>query len=179
MANAITIGEQGIVSRGVLLDIPRLQGREWLDFGEAIYVEDLEAAEKAQHITVEEGDLLLVSTGRHKLRASLGHREYGIGDNLAGLHGSTLPWLHDRGIALLAGDGVSDVVPTGWTGAGRNQPMHGVCIPGMGVQLIDNCDFTELAEACARFDTWEFLLTVAPLRLPRGTASPVNPIAVF
>jgi hypothetical protein len=49
----------------------------------------------------------------------------------------------------------------------------------MGVQLIDNCDFTDLAEACARFDTWEFLLIVAPLRLPRGTASPVNPIAVF
>jgi kynurenine formamidase len=179
LANSIEIGEDGIVSRGVLLDIPRLGDRPWLEAGEAIYVEDLEAAEQAQGVRVEEGDILLVSTGRHKRRDAAGEKDFGVGDLLAGLHGSCLPWIRERGVALLGGDGVSDVVPTGWTGTGRRQPIHGIGIPGMGMQLIDNCDFGALSETCAELNTWEFLLTVAPLRLPQGTASPVNPIALF
>ncbi len=179
LVNSILVGEDGIVGRGVLLDIPRLSGRDWLDAGEAIYVEDLEAAEASQGLRVEEGDILLVSTGRHKRRAAAAEAEYGVGDLLAGLHGSCLPWLHERRVALLGGDGVSDVVPTGFLGQGRRQPIHGIGIPAMGMQLIDNCDFGALSEKCAELRTWEFLLTVAPLRLPGGTASPVNPIALF
>jgi kynurenine formamidase len=178
LVNSIEAGEDGIASRGVLLDIPRVAGKEWLDLGEAIYVDDLEAAEKAQNVTVEEGDILLVNTGRHKLRSATGEG-YGVGEVLAGLHASCLPWLHERGVALLGGDGVSDVVPTGWSGPGRRQPIHGIGIPAMGMQLIDNCDLGALSATCVQLNTWEFLFVVSPLRLPRGTGSPVNPIALF
>jgi hypothetical protein len=49
----------------------------------------------------------------------------------------------------------------------------------MGVHLLDNLDLDELALACSASGRWHFLFVVAPLVLNRGTASPVNPIAVL
>jgi hypothetical protein len=49
----------------------------------------------------------------------------------------------------------------------------------MGLHLLDNADLEALAEACGRYRRWEFLLVVAPLVLLKGTASPVNPVAIF
>ena len=37
----------------------------------------------------------------------------------------------------------------------------------------------ELAVACREEGAYRFMLTVAPLNVPRGTGGPVNPIAVF
>jgi kynurenine formamidase len=177
MASSILAGEDGIVSRGVLLDIPRSLGREWLEPGEAIYVEELQAAEAAQGVKVSEGDILFVNTGRHSRREAMGIGAF-TGD-LAGRHATCLPWLHARGVALLGCDGVSDVTPTGAQPGPYFLPVHSIAIPGMGLHLLDNADFRALAKTCAEKNRWEFLLTIAPLRLPRGTASPVNPIAVF
>jgi kynurenine formamidase len=173
LANSIEAGKDGIVSRGVLLDIPRALGREYLDAGEAIYVEDLEAAEASMHARVEEGDILLVRTGRHVRR-----EKEGAAQGIAGLHASTLPWLHARGVAVLGCDGISDVTPSGMEG-GMGLPIHMIAIPAMGVHLIDNMALDDLAAACDRLDRYEFMLTLAPLKLLRGTASPVNPIALF
>ena len=173
--NAITAGEQGIVSRGVLLDVPRALGKDWLEPGEPIHPRDLEAAEQAGGVRVEEGDILLVRTGRHKRAAEVG--PWNGRETLAGLHAACLPWLHERRIAVLGCDGVSDVIPSGVEGAGL--PIHAVIIPAMGVHLIDNAQLEDLAVACAERNRYQFLLTVAPLRLERGTASPVNPIAMF
>jgi kynurenine formamidase len=177
LANSIEAGEDGIVSRGVLLDIPRVVGKDWLDPGEAIYTEDLEAAENAQDLRVEEGDILLIYTGRHRRRERVG--EAGFGGDLAGLHASCLPWLHDRHVALLGCDGISDVTPSGVTEGPSRLPVHSIAIPGMGLHLLDNCGLDALSDTCDRLGTWEFLAVIAPLRLPKGTASPVNPIAMF
>ena len=80
-------------------------------------------------------------------------------------------------MATLGSDGVSDVLPSRVDGV--FMPIHMVVIPAMGVHLMDNLDLETLAAACAEERRWDFLLTVAPLVLRRGTASPVNPIAVF
>jgi kynurenine formamidase len=173
LANSIEAGKDGVVSRGVLLDIPAALGKEWLEPGEAIYVEDLELAETKMHTRVEEGDILLIRTGRHQRREKLGPAQ-----GLAGLHASTLPWLHQRGVAVLGCDGVSDVTPSGMEG-GMGLPIHMIAIPAMGVHLIDNMGLDELAATCDRLDRYEFMLTLAPLKLLKGTASPVNPIALF
>ena len=173
--NAITAGEQGISSRGVLLDIPSLRGLDWLEPGEPIHPADLDAAEERQGVRVEEGDILLVRTGRHRRNAAAGPsngREV-----IAGLHASCLPWLHERRIAVLGCDGISDVLPSRIEGVGL--PIHLVIIPAMGVHLIDNAQLDDLADACTERRRWSFLLTLAPLRLQRGTASLVNPIAMF
>ena len=49
----------------------------------------------------------------------------------------------------------------------------------MGMPLLDNANFEELAATCAELGRWEFQLVIAPLVVEGGTGSPVNPIAVF
>jgi kynurenine formamidase len=173
---SITIGESGIVSRGVLLDLPLLRGVEWLEPGESIQPSELEAAEARAGLQVGEGDILLVRTGRGRRRASSGPWDP-QGDGLAGLHHSCSPWLKSRGVAVLGCDGVSDVVPHPVEGVGM--PIHILTLVAMGMQLLDNLNLDEIAAACQQRQRWAFLLAIGPLRLDRGTASAVNPIAVF
>lgn len=175
-AGSILAAEHGIVSRGVLLDVPLVRGKEWLEPGEAVFPEDLEAAETAAAVRVEDGDVLVLYTGRWLRRERLG--PWGIDKaGLAGLHGACLPWLHERGVAAIACDGVSDVIPSGFSKF--DLPVHRIGIPIIGLYLLDNCGLEELAQACRARSRWEFLFLVAPLRLPGGTGSPVNPLAVF
>jgi kynurenine formamidase len=165
----------GVVTRGVLLDIPALRGVDALEPGEPIFPEDLEAAEKKAGLEVQPGDALLVRTGRWAWRRANG--PWDVGSLAAGLDASCLPWLRGRDVAALGSDGVSDVLPSRVDGVGM--PIHTVVIVAMGVHLLDNLDLDNLATACAEEARWEFLFTVAPLVLRRGTASPVNPIALF
>lgn len=175
-ALSIDVAESGIVSRGVLLDFPRLKGVEWLEPGTPITTADLDACEKAQGVTVETGDILLIRTGRHVRRRAQG--AWDLSQSMAGLHVETLRWLHAREIAVLGSDAASDVAPAPVEGIG-GLPIHVGTIAGMGCHILDNCQLDDLAEACARANRWAFHLTVAPLRLAQGTGSPVNPIALF
>ncbi|MBI4497200.1 MAG: cyclase family protein [Chloroflexi bacterium] len=175
-ANAITAGAEGIVSRGVVLDIPWLRGTDWLEPGTAILPDELERAEAAAGVRLGPGDILLVRTGRWRRYQALGPWDL-LSQGLAGLHPTCMPWLHQRQIAVLGCDGVSDTFPSPM--AEVRDPIHILALCGMGLHLLDNCDLEALAEACASRRRWAFLLAVAPLRLAGGTASPVNPIAVF
>jgi kynurenine formamidase len=166
---------EGIVSRGVLLDVPRARGVDFLEPGEPILVEDLERAESLGDVRVAEGDVLLVRTGRWTCRDARG--PWDSRTLLAGLDASCLPWLHRRGVAALGSDGVSDVLPSRVEGMAL--PVHTVAIVAMGLHLLDNLSLDPLAAACVDEGRWEFMLTIAPLVLKRGTASPVNPIALF
>lgn len=175
--NSIMCAADGVVGRGVLLDIPRLKGLPYLATDTAITVADLEAAEAAQSVTVGEGDILLVGTGRDARRSETGPW-HPFADGLAGLHPECIPWLHERRISVLGCDGVSDVLP----GLHPDQwimPVHQCVIVGMGVHLLDNLRLDRLSEACARHGRRSFLFTVAPLRVEGGTGSPANPIAVI
>ncbi|HEX2171587.1 MAG TPA: cyclase family protein [Dehalococcoidia bacterium] len=175
-ALSIDVAESGIVSRGVLLDFPRLKGVHWLEPGTPITVADLEAVEQAQGVRVESGDILLIRTGRHVRRAAEGPWE--LHQAMAGLHVETLRWLHAREIAVLGSDAASDVAPAPVDGIG-GLPIHLGAIAGMGCHILDNCQLDELAAVCERTGRYAFHLTVAPLRLGQGTGSPVNPIAMF
>ncbi|HYB11964.1 MAG TPA: cyclase family protein [Myxococcota bacterium] len=165
----------GIVTRGVLLDVPAAKEKPWLEPGEPIHPEDLEQAERAAAIQVESGDVLLVRTGRFARVAT--HGDWNPRERLAGLHADCLPWLHARGVAALGSDGVSDVHPSGIDDV--RLPIHTVGIVAMGLSLLDNLDLEALALACHEERRSVFLFTAAPLVLLRGTASPVNPIALF
>lgn len=165
----------GVVGRGVLLDVPALRGVAALEPGEPIYPEDLDAASERAGLTVGAGDLLLVRTGRWRWREE--HGPWDARTRAAGLDASCLEWLHERDVSVLGSDGVSDVIPS--RVADINLPVHSVAIVAMGVHLLDNLDLEALAAACAEEQRWTFLLTVAPLVLTGGTASPANPIALF
>jgi kynurenine formamidase len=174
---AIDVTRDGIVSRGVLLDIPKTRKVEWLEPGDPIYPEDLNAAEKMGAVRVDEGDILLIRTGRHQRRKTKGawdpRRE-----GLPGLDASCLTWLHERRIAVLGCDAVSDLIPNGYSGE-LSMPIHVGTLVMMGIHLIDNADLEALSAACARHNRYEFLFAMAPLILERGTASPVNPLAIL
>lgn len=172
-AGSIELLHDGIVSRGVLLDIARLKGVDWMEPGEGVTPEDVEAAEKQAGVTVGEGDILLLRTGNYKRRLTLGP----TGDGGAGPQASLLPWLHERGVAMLSSDTPNDPFPRDYPNVGL--PLHHIGIVSMGLWLLDNANLEELSAACVDENRWEFMLSVGPLRVHNGTGSPVNPIAIF
>ena len=174
---AIDVTRDGIVSRGVLLDIAKTQKVEWLEPGDPIYPEDLNAAERMGAVRVDEGDILLIRTGRHQRRKAKGAWDPWR-EGLPGLDASCLTWLHERRIAVLGCDAVSDLIPNGYGGE-LSMPIHVGTLVMMGIHLIDNADLEALSAACARHNRYEFLFAMAPLILERGTASPVNPLAIL
>jgi len=167
--------KNGIVTRGILVDIPTLKSKAYLDDDEPVYPEDLIAWEKRAGIKIDSGDAVFVRTGRWRRVAEKGPLD--LNKTAPGLHVSAARWLHDRDIALLGSDAVSDVRPSRVEGV--NQPVHQLMLVALGTPLLDNCALDALAETAGRLKRWEFMLTVAPLALPGGTGSPVNPIAVF
>ncbi len=167
--------KQGIVTRGILLDFPRLKGVAYLEPQTPIYVEDIEAWEEMAGVTVSPGDVIFVRTGRWARRAELG--PWQVSGNSAGLHASVLPWIKERGVAFVGSDAATDVMPS--LVEGVTQPVHTMLIAGFGTNIFDNMDLEALAETAARENRWEFMLTAGPIPVEGGTGSPLNPIAVF
>jgi kynurenine formamidase len=174
---AIDVARMGIISRGVLIDIPKIRKVEWVEPGDSIYPDDLEAAERDHHVQVGEGDVMLLRTGRFTLRRTKGVAAVAL-SAMPGLHASCLEWLHERKVAVLGSDAVSDVLPTPYD-APLRMPIHTGTLVMMGVHLIDNADLDGLAEKCARDGRYEFMFSLLPLVLERGTGSPANPVALF
>jgi kynurenine formamidase len=164
-----------LVTKGVLIDLPTVLGGPWLEPGRAVHADDITAAEKALGITIGDGDAVLLRTGHVRRRRELG--PWNPDNASAGLHIDAMPLLADRGIALLGGDGDSDVRPSPVDGL--HSPVHALAITALGVPLLDNLDLEALSTSCAEQGRYEFLLTVAPLNVPGGTGSPVNPVAVL
>ncbi len=173
---AVELLHDGVVSRGVLLDVARTRGVSWFERGEGVMPEDLEAAERASGVRVEPGDILLVRTGNYARRLAQGP-VHPLQAGSPGPHAALAPWLRERGVAMWGSDTHNDVAPTPYPGIGH--PFHIVALVGLGLWLIDNMNLEDLARACAERGRWEFLLTIAPLRLRNVTGSPVNPIALF
>jgi kynurenine formamidase len=170
----VEVMRDGVMTRGVLLDIPAVRGVPWLEPGDPIFPDELEAARQLHRVEVREGDMLFVRTGRTLKRRTDGPWDI-MRKGMAGLDASCLPWLFEHRIAILGSDGISDVAPSGYKETPF--PIHAVAIAAMGVHLIDNADLEAVNEACAKAGRYEFLFVLAPLVLERGTASPVNPLA--
>jgi hypothetical protein len=57
--------------------------------------------------------------------------------------------------------------------------IHMLAIVAMGIPILDDCDLEAVSKAAALRNRYAFLLTAAPLAVPGGTGSPINPIATF
>jgi kynurenine formamidase len=174
--NSIYNLKNGVVTRGVLIDVPRLKGVPYLEPGTPIYAADLEAWERKAGVKVGPGDALFVRTGVWARRKTEGPwlRGRAEGGRSAGLHPSVIPWLRQRDVALLGSDHPQYVSPSNLRGA-----VHDFALVYLGVHLIDNADLEALAEMAAAKNRWEFMLTIAPLPVRGATGSPVNPIGMF
>jgi kynurenine formamidase len=166
----LTAMKDGLVTRGILLDIPRLKGVPYLKAGEHVYREDIEAWEKKAGIKISSGDAILLRTGRWARQEKLGP-----GLPKSGYDASVAPFLKERDVALLGSDETQDV----GTVAGFARPLHRFGIVALGMPLFDNLDLEAVAETAARLKRWEFLVVATPPRASNSTGSPINPIAIF
>jgi kynurenine formamidase len=174
LAGDIGPAADGIVSRGVLLDMPRALGLDWIPPERPVLTRDVDHCAAGQSVQVGPGDILLVRTGRGRAPA---RPEPSAATRHTGLDPGVMTWLHARQVAVLGSDVDSEVRPARQSFV--NSPVHALALVAMGLWLLDNADLEELAAVCAELGRWEFLCVITPLRIRRGTASPVNPLAIF
>ena len=171
----ITAARGGIVTRGILLDAAAHRGVDWLEPGDGVTVDEVEAMLRERGLEVDPGDAVLLRTGYGAKVAQQGRDLGRVGR--AGWHASCLPWLRAHDVAVIAADTAQDAGPSGYPGL--TFPVHFVGIVAMGLWLVDNCQLEALAATCRELDRWEFSLTLAPLGFVGATGSPVNPLAMF
>jgi kynurenine formamidase len=163
----------GFFTRGVLLDVAAARNVTWYQPSEYVTVADFEVAERRQNVRVESGDVLFVRTGMERMETELGEQDV---YPRAGLHAECAEWMHDRQVAVYGGDCIEKLP---YPSQSFTSAIHMILLASMGMPILDWPALTELAETCERLNRWEYLLTTAPLRLPGGTSSPLNPLCVF
>jgi kynurenine formamidase len=175
--NSIYNLHNGIVTRGVLMDIARLKGVPYLEPGTRIFIEDLEAWEKQAGVKVAAGDAIFIRTGRWTRRAKVGPWNAAI--ETAGLDPSVLPWLRRRDVALLGSESAQDATPPPPGAELNGLALHDFALIMLGIHLFDDTNLDAVAEVAAAHKRWDFMLVAGPLPVTNGTGSPVNPIAIF
>jgi kynurenine formamidase len=176
-ANSIDKLKSKVVSRGVLLDIPRYRGKDWLSPGEAIYPADLDGAAAQQAVTVGSGDIILIRTGQLAQVKAEGNWGQYAGGPAPGLSLTCAEWLARHEIAGYATDTWgTEVIPN--ETADVFQPLHCVAIVNMGMLVGEIFNLDDLAADCAEDATYEFLFVAPPLPITGAVGSPINPQAI-
>ena len=166
--------QRGILTRGVLLDVPKHRGTDYVDIDQPVHGWELEEIAAAQNVELTSGDALLVYSGKEAYEAENGPYGGDMENGYPGLHASCLPYIRDNDISVLLWD-MEDAHPNeynlAWT-------IHGA-IHAYGLAIVDGARLDNLAKFCAENNTYEFMVTINPLIVNGGTGSPVNPVAVF
>ena len=166
--------QEGIITRGVLLDVPKHRGEPYVTQETPVHGWELEDIAREQGVLMEPGDALVVYSGREKWNEA-GNPLWGSDRDLRpGLHASCLKFIKESDCCVLVWD-MMDHTPNGYD---VPWSVHGA-IFAYGIGLLDNALLEPLAETCAREGRYEFMLTINPLRVVGGTGSPVNPVALF
>jgi kynurenine formamidase len=170
---------EGIITRCVLLDVPRHRGVPYVTHDEPVHGWELDAILADREVTLEPGDAVAVYCGREAWQAAHPDtpygRPFGGGPNVRpGLHVSCLPFLRDHDVSVLVWD-MLDHLPIGYD---IPWAVH-AAIFAYGVALLDNALLEPLTRAAAEEGHDDFMLVIAPLRVVGGTGSPANPLGVF
>ena len=173
--------KNGLVTRGVLIDMARFRRVPWLDPGTPVTLHDIEAWEKETGIKILPGDAIFLRTGRWARRAQLGTWtiKSGLIGPDAGFHWSVLPWLKARDVAIVGTDGTFDVRPPLVDKDLGILPLHTAGIAAMGLVVIDGQDLEAVGDLAAKLKRWDFMMMAAPLAIDAGSGSPINVIATF
>lgn len=168
----------GLISgRGILLDLARYHGLDWMDPSQPIHGDDLLDCAEQQGVEVQQGDIVLIRTGDMARAKAQGFWGDYCGGNSPGLSLTTAPVFHDWKVAAVATDTWTvefwpSEVPK------VHGVLHDVMLVGMGVTLGEIFFLDELAADCAEDGVWEFFLAAPALPVTGGVGSPVNPIAI-
>ncbi|MDP3984790.1 MAG: cyclase family protein [Acidimicrobiia bacterium] len=177
LKNSVRNGADGMVGRGVLLDLPRALGVEWLESGYAISGDDLQAAADQAKVEVGEGDFVFVRTGAMTAVRSRGSWGDYAGGDAPGLGLASVDWVAGHDVAAIAADTWGLEVRPNET-PDVLQPLHIVFIVHMGLWLGEIFDLDPLADDCAADGVYEFFFCGPPLPFTRAVGSPLNPMAV-
>ena len=175
--NGMENAKDKIATRGVLLDIPRYKGKQWLDPGEAIYPADLDGAAEMGKVSVGTGDIVLIRTGQiGQVRAEGSWGEYS-GGSAPGLGVDCAAWICENEIAGYATDTWgTEVIPNETSEI--FQPLHMILIVHAGMLIGEIFDLEGLADDCANDGAYEFLFVAPPLPITGAVGSPINPQAI-
>jgi kynurenine formamidase len=176
-AAAIDRVADGVIARGVLLDLARAAGRPWLDDGAPILPADLDACAETFGVTIDTGDVLLVRTGRLARCFAEGSWQ-GYADGPApGLSLRCARWLFERQVAAVASDTACVEVRPAET-PDVALPLHQIAVRDMGLRFGNTFHLDRLAEACANDGRYSFLFAAPPLPSARAFDAVINPVAV-
>ncbi len=174
-ANSVDAWRDGIVTRGVLYDVARHRGVEYVPLDEPVHGWELQDIAAAEGVQPKPGDAVLVRCGASAFWSA--NPAFEPAWKAPGLHASVLEFLYEHDAALLGWDLMEAPGQDDYRAPAL--PIHSIAIPYLGMPLLDNANFDEIAVACADLRRWEFQLVIAPLVVIGGTGSPVNPIAVI
>ena len=178
---AIDTSFEGIVTRGVLLDVAALRSEGYVVPGKPVTPPDLAAAAERAGLRMEPGDVVVVRSGRDAFERAFPNvyspPAHGIpaASERPGLHIACLEWLREKDVAAISWD-MMDERPVGY--GDLHFGVH-LGIPLLGLCLIDNTYPERLLAACKEEGRYEFMFSALPLRLAGATGSPVNPFAYF
>jgi kynurenine formamidase len=166
---------EGLVTRGVLADIPKLRNEEWVTAEKPVTADELDRAIAASGEEFEPGDALLCYMGRDRYEMA-GHPYFGGEEHRPGLGPTTAAWIVDHGVSVLAWDFLdADIgVPT----ADPPLPVH-MLLWATGLLLLDNCHYATAIPAMRAARRHAAMLVVAPLEIAAGTGSVVNPLLLI
>lgn len=176
-ANAIEKIADGVVGRGVLLDLPRFLRQPWLEDGTRILPEHLDACAEAFGVAIASGDVLLVRTGMMARCLEQKSWEGYCAGPAPGLSIHCARWLFEREIAAVATDTWGVEVRPNET-PDCFQPLHMISLRNTGLLLGEIFFLDALARACAEDGRYEFLFTAPPLPITGAVGSPINPLAI-
>lgn len=175
--NGIEKVKDRMFGRGVLLDVARHVGVDYLEDGMAMTNDDLNETAEAQGVEIRRGDFVICRTGQMEQR--LEAKDWGgyAGGDAPGLAFETADWIYEKEIAAICCDTWGCEVRPNET-KDASQPWHWVVIPMIGITMGEIFYLKELAEDCAKDGIYEFLFTAPPLPITKGVGSPINPMAV-
>jgi len=162
--------QTGIFTRGIHVDITALRGTDWVDPSEPVTGADIDAALARQGDEFLPGDALLLDMGRDRAEAA-GHPMTKAADPVdrPGLGMSGAQWIVEHDVSVLCWDFIDAVHPD------EPWPSTHLLIWATGLVIVDNCDFAALR---ARRSPSVGGLVIAPLPIPQGTGSAVNPLFI-
>ncbi|HEY7263266.1 MAG TPA: cyclase family protein [Trebonia sp.] len=177
LRNGVCNAAGGMVGRGVLLDIPRSMGVQWLEPGTAIGADDLDRAASQQGVKIRKGDFVFVRTGAiAQARAAGAWGDY-AGGPAPGLGMKSIDWVAGHELAAIATDTWGmEVLPNETPDV--FQPLHIVFIVHLGLWVGEIWDLEPLAADCAADGVYDFLFCGPPLPFTHPVGSPVNPLAI-
>ena len=177
-ASVEPIAQRGVVGRAVLLDMARFLGKDNLAAAETFTHEDLLACAKAQGVTIEKRDILIIRTNFLKLFFELGDKFYeGFCEPGLVYSPELVQWFADMEIPNLVTDTIANEV-TMDPNNGVALVLHNALMRNLGVTLTEIADLELLAEDCAADKQYAFLYVAAPLKVAKGSGSPVNPVVI-